>query len=390
MSYNPNILRDVLRARSLSRNRLSQRLGIARDDLDRELEREPEPKQSILNDIAKELSLPVFVFSMRRAPPLHDSIPDFRSELPAPSAKSRETVNSIQFAEGVQRAAAEVNAIRVDENLPRFTTKKLSEVEKFALEARKFFDITLADQMSAKDARAFYVICRKKIEDKGIFVLHDSFPAADGSGFCLSHKKYPVIVINTKQQTRGRRLFTLVHELAHVLMQQTGISDPFVRQNSVERLCNQFAGSFLVPENYLAELLKGTSPANDPDVDDVAWVSRRLKISQQAAVFRLEQLKIFKAGSHDKWLTIIHNSGNPDFTEKGGGSSGPPPQEKVKLAKYGFHFAQAFAPKLEQGLISEINLFRSSGLKPKYQRAYFSYAQSLTGNELQSLELDDD
>ena len=45
---------------------------------------------------------------------------------------------------------------------------------------------------------------------------------------------------------------------------------------------------------------------------------------------------------------------------------------------------------LEQGLISEINLFRSSGLKPKYQRAYFNYALSLTSDELQTLELEDD
>jgi Zn-dependent peptidase ImmA (M78 family) len=389
VSYNPAILRDVLRARSLSRNQLSQRLGIDREDLDRELEREPEPKQSILNDIARELSLPVFVFSMRRSPPLHDSIPDFRSETPAPSAKSRETINSIQFAEGVQRAAAEVGAARVEE-LPEFTTRKLDEVDDFALSAREFFGITIEDQVNSKDARSFYVICRKKIEDKGIFVLHDSFPAADGSGFCLSHDKYPVIVINTKQQTRGRRLFTLVHELAHVLMQKTGISDPFVRQNAVERLCNRFAGSFLVPQRYVASLLKGDVPAKDPDVSDVAWASRRLKISQQATVLRLEQLRLYNAGSHDRWLRIIHNSGNPDFSEKGGGAGGPPPQEKVKLAKYGFHFAQAFAPVLEQGLISEINLFRSSGLKPKYQRAYFNYALSLTSNELQTLELEDD
>ena len=390
MSYNPAVLRDVLRARSLSRNQLSRRLGIDRDDLDRELEREPEPKQGILNNIARELSLPVFVFSMRHSPPLHDSIPDFRSETPAPSAKSRETINSIQFAEGVQRAAVEVGAIQVDVRLPKFTTRKLDEVDKLALNARKFFGITVEDQIGAKDARAFYVICRKKIEDKGIFVLHDSFPAADGSGFCLSHDEYPVIVINTKQQTRGRRLFTLVHELAHVLMQQTGISDPFIKQNSVERLCNRFAGSFLVPEEYVAALFKGGTPAKDPDVSDVAWASKLLKISQQATVFRLEQLQLFIVGSHDKWLRIIHNSGNPDFSEKGGGAGGPPPQEKVKLAKYGFRFAQAFAPVLEQGLISEINLFRSSGLKPKYQRVYFDYALSLTSNELPTLELEDD
>ena len=126
------------------------------------------------------------------------------------------------------------------------------------------------------------------------------------------------------------------------------------------------------------------------DYDDVRWASRRLKISQEATVLRLEQLEIYKTGSHEKWKRIIHNRGNPDFSEKGGGASEPPPQEKVKLAKYGFHFAATFDYLLRLGRISELNLFRSTGLKPKYQRAYFDYAKSITSSELRDLELDDE
>ena len=92
---------------------------------------------------------------------------------------------------------------------------------------------------------------------------------------------------------------------------------------------------------------------------------------------------LFKSGSHEKWLRAIHNVGNPDFAEKGGGAGGPPPQEKVKLARFGFNFAAAFAPLVENGSLSEINLYRSSGLKPKFQKSYFGFAQSLTADELQ-------
>jgi Zn-dependent peptidase ImmA (M78 family) len=387
VSYNPTILNDILHARSLSRGELSRRLNIREEELQRELTRLPEPKQALLNDIAKELALPAFVFFMSKAPRLHDIIPDFRSKSPAPTAKSRETVESIQLAEGVQRAAIEGRALGV-QVLPSFKATRTDEIDAFALSAREYFGITVEDQLSSKDAKAFYVVCRKKIEDKGIFVLQDSFPETDGSGFCLFHPIYPVIVINTKKQTRGRRLFTLAHELAHVLMQKTGISDPFVGANQVERVCNRFAGRFLVPGAYLDSFFKKGLPATDPDVNDVASAARRLKISQQAAVLRLEELKVFKPGSHEKWLRIIHNLGNPDFSERGGGAGGPPPQEKVKLAKYGFKFATAFAPLLQDGKISEINLFRSSGLKPKYQASYFDFVRSLTPSGLQDLELD--
>ena len=101
------------------------------------------------------------------------------------------------------------------------------------------------------------------------------------------------------------------------------------------------------------------------------WAAGKLKISQEATVLRLEQIHLYKSGSYDKWCALVHND-NPDFSEKGGGSKAPA-QEKVKLAKYGFRFAKAFKRLLHEGAISEINLYRVSGLKPKYQRPYFDY-----------------
>jgi Zn-dependent peptidase ImmA (M78 family) len=389
VAYNPNILRDLLRARSLSKSALSERLSIKVEDLDRELGQEPEPKQSFLNNIAKELALPPFVFYMKETPPLNDVIPDFRSAKPGPSAKSKSTTESIQFAIAVQNAAAELIGTGVS-NLPRFGAASRREIEALALQARNYFKISLNDQLQAADARAFYNICRKRIEERGIFVLHDTFPENEGSGFCLAHPKHPVIVVNTKKQTRGRRLFTLIHELGHVLIHKSGISDPFVKHNATETLCNQFASSFLVPEDYVNALLAGASVPSEPSLEDVARISRRLKISQEAVVVRLEQLQLFKIESHERWLTAIHNVGNPDFTEKGGGANGPPPQEKIKLAKYGFRFAAVFGSALRRGLVTEINLFRATGLKPKYQLPYFDYAKSITDNELRKLELEDD
>ena len=386
MAYNSDILGAVLRARSLTREQLSQRLGVNVTQLEAELRREPEPRQGILNDIANELALPPFVFFMERSPELHDVLPDFRASNPTPRAKSRETIGSIQFAEGVQRTVLAAR-VRGAPQLPMFTATSNADVDAFALSARHFFQITLEDQSDAKDAREFYNICRKKIEEKGIFVLHDSFPHTDGSGFCLAHPDYPVIVVNTMQQTRGRRLFTLVHELAHVLMNKSGISDPFVRENTTERLCNRFASAFLVPRSYVASLLGSPTPANDPSYDDVRWASRRLKISQEATVLRLEQLGLYRSGSYDKWKRLVHNA-NPDYTEKKGGPSKPPPQEKVKLAKYGFQFARAFSSLLSDGRLNEINLYRATGLKPKYQRSYFAYAKSISDAELGELEDD--
>jgi Zn-dependent peptidase ImmA (M78 family) len=181
----------------------------------------------------------------------------------------------------------------------------------------------------------------------------------------------------------------MIHELGHVLMHKSGISDPFVRLNNTERLCNRFAGSFLAPLPYVKGALLPSDLIRDPGLDDVRWAARRLKISQEATVLRLEQLGLYKSGSYDKWKKLIHDA-NPDWSEKKGGGRGPPAQEKVKLAKYGFRFAEAFDRLLRGGHISEINLYRATGLKPQYQQAYFDYAKSITASELRTLELEDE
>jgi hypothetical protein len=62
----------------------------------------------------------------------------------------------------------------------------------------------------------------------------------------------------------------------------------------------------------------------------------------------------------------------------------------VKLAKYGFRLARALKRLLDSGTVSELNLYRATGLKPKYQRPYFDYVAALTPTELQNFELDDD
>lgn len=384
MAYNPNVLQDILQARSLTKEQLSQRLGVSLSQLNAELSREPEPRQSIINDISKELSVPSFVFLMENTPELHEALVDFRSETPRPRALSRQTIESIQFAAGIQRVAAESNSDGVA-SLPKYFTSGDKFTDAFALRCRDFFNISIEDQIQARDAREFYVVCRKKIEDKGIFVLHDSFPPEDGSGFCLAHPQHPIIVVNTKRQTRGRRLFTLLHELAHVIMGRSGISDPFVTKNTFERACNRFAGAFLVPQPFVLQLLGRASIASHPDVEDVKWASRRLKISQEATVLRLEQIGLYHQGSYAQWKRIVSNA-NPDYSERGGGPNVPPEQEKVKLSRFGFHFARVFSALLEEERLSATNIYRSTGLKPKYQRPYFDYVRSLSDTELRELD----
>ena len=68
-------------------------------------------------------------------------------------------------------------------------------------------------------------------------------------GFALSDDRAPLIFINGKD-TKSAQMFTLAHELAHIWLGKTGLSDigPNTKpSNEIEKWCNNVAAEILVP-----------------------------------------------------------------------------------------------------------------------------------------------
>jgi transcriptional regulator with XRE-family HTH domain len=154
VAYNPNIFQEALQARRLTPAQLSRRLGIDLNQLNRELRREPEPKADLLRSLARELALPPFAFYMEHLPEVHETIPDFRSTNPAPTAKTRETLESIKFAEGIQKTMIDLDAVAVS-NLPRFNATTDDDIDMFARKVRDNFGISLEDQQEQRTPGRF-------------------------------------------------------------------------------------------------------------------------------------------------------------------------------------------------------------------------------------------
>ena len=89
------------------------------------------------------------------------------------------------------------------------------------------------------------------------------------SGFCLYDTDFPVIYVNNNK-AKNRQIFTLFHELAHLLMHTGGVDtrqDDYIEyltgnNRRIEILCNQFAAEFLVPTVDFQARLAG-NPVHD-------------------------------------------------------------------------------------------------------------------------------
>ncbi|MGH7490422.1 MAG: ImmA/IrrE family metallo-endopeptidase, partial [bacterium] len=109
---------------------------------------------------------------------------------------------------------------------------------------------------------------RNTLTNVGVFVFKDAFRVEGYSGFSLYDDVFPIIYVNNSS-TKTRQIFTLIHELAHLLFHTSGIDtleDRFIpalpdRPKRIEILCNRFAARFLVPEAAFAEALAGREPS---------------------------------------------------------------------------------------------------------------------------------
>ena len=77
---------------------------------------------------------------------------------------------------------------------------------------------------------------------------------AEARGFSIAERPLPAVVVNIKDSVYGR-IFTLIHEFTHVLLNRGGICDVDEGADNdhedVEIFCNHVAGATLVPRDVL-------------------------------------------------------------------------------------------------------------------------------------------
>ena len=88
---------------------------------------------------------------------------------------------------------------------------------------REYLDISVETQASCSDPKEAFEIWRDRIEDRGIFVFKDAFQDDFVDGFSLVHVEFPVIYLNNSRP-HVRQIFSLFHELAHLLLGANGIT----------------------------------------------------------------------------------------------------------------------------------------------------------------------
>ena len=164
-----------------------------------------------------------------------------------------------------------------------------------ATEIRDVLRISLEEQRSWGADDVALKKWRSAVEASGAFVFKSSFEQRDISGFCLTDPEFPVIYLNNSV-AKTRQSFSLIHELAHLLLNVNGLSKfgenyaeflPIPDRN-VERFCNAIAAEVLMPSEDF-DFATRHLPARGSGIDDshFASIARRYSVSREAVARRL-------------------------------------------------------------------------------------------------------
>ncbi len=116
----------------------------------------------------------------------------------------------------------------------------------------------------------------ERIESFGIAVFQISLTQDNLRGFSITDDILPIIVVKKGGELLTTKIFTLFHELGHVILNEGGLCDISLTDNApkIEQWCNAFAAEILVPST---ELL-GNSIVNDYKTrGEVNWLKKDLE-----------------------------------------------------------------------------------------------------------------
>ncbi len=140
-----------------------------------------------------------------------------------------------------------------------------------------------------------------KAEANGIFISRTSFihsrltiDSEEIQGFSIANKYAPFVFINS-HDWNAPQLFTLVHELAHIWIAASGISNeigpgigPQDKFHPVELFCNEVAANSLMPIGFMSSLSGNTFESSK----GLFRIAKRIGVSSFAFLYRSYKLRL--------------------------------------------------------------------------------------------------
>jgi Zn-dependent peptidase ImmA (M78 family) len=275
---------------------------------------------SVLEDISRLYKRQSAIFFLDQVPEKIKKPRDYRN-LAAETDFSPEAMLAVRRTERYLKVARELSGADYWNNqyswIKRFTGKS-SDADKEVALIKEILGLKITGD-SAKKPEILFRELRVKFEEKlGIFVFQFPMPSNEFDGFSYAFDEFPYAIAVNNQNSPVKKIFTLFHELAHILRHDPSLcKNDFsknVSDSSVEFECNNFAGKLLVPK----ELLRTTH-----SVDEIFSFASNFSISGEVYLRRLFEEKKISKTIFFELLTLVRERSSGFGKKKNKQDGGP-------------------------------------------------------------------
>lgn len=293
---------------SIGRNieEVAKKLNISEDTVSKWEAGRVKPTFVQIEKLAAVYKRPLAAFLLTE-PPQELPLPnDFRTEL---SVKHKpltpKTLLIIRKARRLQASAIELNKELGNPIRPFSIRTTLSDKPEMVAERVRGEIISTDFNISRfSNSEEAFEGWKRILEDNGILAFQINIQQREIKGFSIIEGELPAFIVN-KADEANSKIFSLFHELAHILLNESGICDMVEDAHSpqIEKFCNHFAGAFLVPSE---KLLNNTLVRQNKHTD--VWDNKTLKIiadefrvSREVILRRLLILGRISGQFYKKW-----------------------------------------------------------------------------------------
>jgi Zn-dependent peptidase ImmA (M78 family) len=349
------------------------RSGIAEADWDRRFPRfeawmagEAAPTLKQLEDFARKTHTPVGFFFLEEPPVETLPIPDFRTVGDRPVGTSEvvsaDLLDVIYTCERRQEWYRDNQILEGEPPLPFVGVASPNDaVDVVADRLREVLDWTAESRATCRTSDAALTWLREHAEGAGVLVMisgivgsntHRTLDAQEFRGFALVDQQASVVFVNGAD-SKAAQVFTLAHELAHLWLGETALSDldpRSVRTNDVERWCNQVAAELLVP---MAEFRNRVDQGVDLRVQ-LRTLAEHFRVSTQVILGRLREVGALTWDEYLAELDVERERVAEFLADRGGGGN----YYNTKPVQVSKRFARALIASAKEGRTPYTRAFR--------------------------------
>jgi Zn-dependent peptidase ImmA (M78 family)/transcriptional regulator with XRE-family HTH domain len=386
MPFNAALLRGLIREPTAELGAIARSARVSLAEIEAWANGAVEPSKSDVAKLSKALAVPPFYFYRKqpRIRPIH--ILDFRKAVPEEAEligqPLREIQRATEYIHLLSRLYEENDELFKGFTRQRFRVGASNETGRLASQVREALGLTEERQNALTTPAAFYKFLRGRTEQEIAPVFQSSLDDSSIKGITV-HLEGEIfdtfVMVNTKAQSDAARLFSLAHEIYHVLNRHSGISNFYRSPNGVERSANSFAARLLMPRGLVRRLSGDLGLSTQSyELDAPRRLAYRLKVSQFAAAIRIRDLGLVPKDFVDRWLEQFAGRPRPDEVSRRGGGDQTDPA-LAKIARYGLLFSTVVPSAVQRNLIDPSVVFRYSRLKPRFIESLSATARGRLG-----------